>query len=868
MSSKPTRADVQTASLSGRLKLAVRRPDARKPKISELAQSFAVVGRAPECDLSLTSPDVSFRHAYVQQIGSGLFCVDLGSRTGLHWKDGQRHWGWLTQGETVQIGPFACGPAEKSAASSRMVPPESFNPLDQYQGQLGALPAVEVEFMNGSPSKPIWRISRMITLVGSSRRCKFRLEDESVSTFHCSLVLAADGLWVVDLLGKGGTRVGRTTTRCALLKDGQKIRVGKFLMRIHYRNNGPAPGSEPVVATINEDEIGPAAAILEEAEQEVALPQTSVGLPALVGAASDTDTDLPQPNIAEEWQRIASQQQSLDEAISVLEEERRNMDRQAAALVEREQALEQARVGVEAARLAVQTREESLASREQKLLEREQYLFEREDEATGFYQRLESEKSALDAREAELAAAEHLRLSHLRELAEQEEQLKSDATILDEKVTRFESQRREFAAECEDLSKVRAEIAEKRQALETLQASLALEKTRIAEARRQAELQANEFTLTESALFKQRELIVREREALAVEKGRWRAEVAASRQQVENIAREDSALVDRRAEVDRKLAELERQRVAVDADQRDLVQERERLHSEQRHFYREKSQIEQNLAELYATHQAREASLSELEQQLNGQRNDIAEDRKTLAAERLAMASERESQSAQADELLAESRSLERQRKEIAARAEELAEERAALKAQLEEITEGRNKVESARQWLREKRASILAARAELQRERAELDSEEKTPVVELEFVDPLPPNPLELTLHNQVFKTERDGSTLIVTPQGDSGDFHYRLVQTEANKVRRLVDGATFRNVIVDFSAAPQFGTVIMSVVVMLARQASDRKGRAALCAASSDTLQTLESMKLIDLWPYFPVRGEALSWLKGEPE
>lgn len=866
MSSRPHKAEPKSTTLSGGMKLAVRRPESRKPEIHEVAQPFAVIGRADECDLSLASPEVSFRHAYVQRIGKGYFCIDLGSRTGTHWSDGQRNFGWLSERDSVQVGPFQCSLAEKESKGSAKTDFGSFNPLEHYSGQLGPMPAVEIEFLNGSPSKPVWRISRMITLVGSSRRCKFRLEDESVSTFHCSLVLAPDGLWVVDLLGKGGTRVGRSATRCALLKDEQKIRIGKFLMRIRYRESAPRLRSEPLMATMSDEpDVGAYAAGEELAG---GAPPTAVGIPVFMGPASDTDIDLPPPNLAEEWRTIQARQSELDASFAALETERRELAVRLASVSEAEKAVASAREELQAMQATVQMRDEGVSRREQSLFERESSLVEREDEIADQQKRIEIERNTLETRAADLAAAEHLRSTNLRELSQQEEQLKVDLAALEERQQKVEAQRQEQSAESEALSKARVALAEERNALESLREELAVEKTRLAELRRQADARSSEFAITEAALFKQRELLVREREALAAEKSRWRSELADSRNQAEQLAREDRALIDRRSDLEKQFAEVDELRSAVEAEQRELVQERTQLQSDQRHFAREKGQIEQNLAELFSTHQTREANIAELERQLAAQRDELAELRKSLETQRLEIAREKELQVEKAGELLSESRLLERQRKEIASRAAELAEQRAALKAEQIDVAEDREKIDAARRWLREKRASILAERAELQRQRAELDSNEKTPVVELEFVDPLPADPLELTLHNQVFKTERDGTTLIVTMQGDSGKFHYVRVQTEANKVRRLVDGTTFKDVLIDFSGSEFFGNIIISVVVMLARQSADRGGRAAFCAAAPQTLQLLEAMRLIDLWPYFPTREEALAWIDGAPQ
>ena len=118
----------------------------------------------------------------------------------------------------------------------------------------------------------------------------------------------------------------------------------------------------------------------------------------------------------------------------------------------------------------------------------------------------------------------------------------------------------------------------------------------------------------------------------------------------------------------------------------------------------------------------------------------------------------------------------------------------------------------------------------------------------------------LEATRHNKVFRTERLGTTLIVVPLGDASEFHYGDVHTEANKVRRLLDSGAFRNLVVDLADAPLFSAVMINVIVSLSRIAANRGGRAALCNASDKTRGLLQSMKLLEVWPLFADREQAL--------
>jgi hypothetical protein len=88
-----------------------------------------------------------------------------------------------------------------------------------------------------------------MSLVGSKSGCKFRLADPSVSAVHCSLLRTPEGLWVVDLLGRGGITVNDVLVRFALLADNDVLRVGRYQIRIKSRfDEGNSASTTPKAA--------------------------------------------------------------------------------------------------------------------------------------------------------------------------------------------------------------------------------------------------------------------------------------------------------------------------------------------------------------------------------------------------------------------------------------------------------------------------------------------------------------------------------------------------------------------------------------------------------------------------------------------
>jgi pSer/pThr/pTyr-binding forkhead associated (FHA) protein len=219
---------------AGSLCLRVEHPNESVATERVLRQPFALVGCDPRMDLFLNHPDVSRRHLYLQMLGGQVFCVDLQSRTGVHWRGGTKRSGWLSSDEALRIGPFSL-----RATGGEEPPSGSLLSALQSAGE-EELPDVALEFVNRLPAPTVWRMGTMLALVGRAPLCRVRLVGNSVSKFHCSLVRTPLGLWVVDLFGKDGITVNEAPVRSARLEDGDRLRVGHFIIRVRYLQARPS----------------------------------------------------------------------------------------------------------------------------------------------------------------------------------------------------------------------------------------------------------------------------------------------------------------------------------------------------------------------------------------------------------------------------------------------------------------------------------------------------------------------------------------------------------------------------------------------------------------------------------------------------
>ena len=202
-----------------------------------MTKPLALVGQCRLCDVLLPHADVSFRHVWLQVLGERLLAVDLQSRTGVRWSNGRQRFGWVAPGESLMIGPYRiqylAPDAPTRPLSSPVCDSEQLFAIRSTQSTVMLEPLNGMEAY-GSRHPPSIPIRRHITLVGSGNQCQIQLCDPRVSRVHCGLMFLGSELWVVDLLGKNGTRVNGTGVRLARLDAACELQVGPFHFAVHY----------------------------------------------------------------------------------------------------------------------------------------------------------------------------------------------------------------------------------------------------------------------------------------------------------------------------------------------------------------------------------------------------------------------------------------------------------------------------------------------------------------------------------------------------------------------------------------------------------------------------------------------------------
>jgi pSer/pThr/pTyr-binding forkhead associated (FHA) protein len=237
---------LNNCGIADSLQLLVEGPSPNEPELRLLHQPFAVIGRDSQADVFLDHAEVSRRHVYLQVIEGRVFWIDLESRTGSRDETKSQKFGWLDGVHTLGVGPYVIRRFVHDSQTAHDFQDDELprdTPLIARVYSRGPLPELTLEFLNGPSQSTSWPVHRVMSLIGSASGCKFRLADPSVSRFHGSLLRTPAGVWIVDLLGKGGITVDEVPIRFHRLMDGNVLAIGRYQLRIRCRHQDQGSGN-------------------------------------------------------------------------------------------------------------------------------------------------------------------------------------------------------------------------------------------------------------------------------------------------------------------------------------------------------------------------------------------------------------------------------------------------------------------------------------------------------------------------------------------------------------------------------------------------------------------------------------------------
>ena len=90
-----------------------------------------------------------------------------------------------------------------------------------------------------TPNRPLtFRLQQgVVRTVGRATRADFIVDAALVSRLHCRITATHDALEVVDLASTNGTFVNGRRVERALIKNGDRLRVGRIELKVERRKD-------------------------------------------------------------------------------------------------------------------------------------------------------------------------------------------------------------------------------------------------------------------------------------------------------------------------------------------------------------------------------------------------------------------------------------------------------------------------------------------------------------------------------------------------------------------------------------------------------------------------------------------------------
>jgi anti-sigma B factor antagonist len=111
-----------------------------------------------------------------------------------------------------------------------------------------------------------------------------------------------------------------------------------------------------------------------------------------------------------------------------------------------------------------------------------------------------------------------------------------------------------------------------------------------------------------------------------------------------------------------------------------------------------------------------------------------------------------------------------------------------------------------------------------------------------------------------KLFRTERVGNTLVVTPTSELSEFDFDPIQSGAEKVFAEFGDETVQNVVVDLERTAYFGSTGLGFFVRLWKRVKMAGGEMVFCGASPHVKEVLRVTRFDQVWPQRSNREQAL--------
>lgn len=186
-----------------------------------VSKPCALVGSLPGADVCLVRGEVPKLAFYLHATDMGLFALYLQVQRAADVHSKSR---WIGRERPLRVGPYELTCTLRGVGP---MPPKEPPDIAEKLADDVKVPHLLV-LTKGEPIRQPLR--RRLTLVGSAKPSKLRLEHPSVDGAHCVFYCQDGSVWVIDLLSTQGTFVDDRRVNVALLEPGCRLRLGECQM--------------------------------------------------------------------------------------------------------------------------------------------------------------------------------------------------------------------------------------------------------------------------------------------------------------------------------------------------------------------------------------------------------------------------------------------------------------------------------------------------------------------------------------------------------------------------------------------------------------------------------------------------------------